>query len=449
VVNRPALRVRLFAVSLAAGTLLLALGLTSAGLGLNGPLWALGLLALFALAAEQQPVRLSSSSEVTVSVIPVLFAAVAFGPLAAMLVGAVGLLGDARAPYERWMIWTSSRALAGGVAGLMAILAYTDDMAFGSIATAVVLACVADALVDASLAAATIGVRGTGCWKEFVRSAWPVSIGTAPLYAPVMIMLVYAYREVSVWTILLFFAPAFAAHSLYRLYREQRSATDELKRANDQLEKANVSFASALVAALDARDRYTAGHSAAVAVYARRIAAQLGLSQEQQNLAHLCGLVHDIGKVGLPPGILEKPGPLTPTERRRMEQHSVIGERILSNVEGYSEIANIVRYHHERFDGGGYPDNLVGAKTPLISRILTVADAYDAMTSARPYRDAMPTAVALERVTDGAGTQFDPTVVDAFQAVAHEHTVLRCVREDIRADEYVESTPRLALVKSG
>jgi HD-GYP domain-containing protein (c-di-GMP phosphodiesterase class II) len=127
--------------------------------------------------------------------------------------------------------------------------------------------------------------------------------------------------------------------------------------------------------------------------------------------------VHDIGKVGLPPGLLEKPGPLTLDERRQMEEHPAVGERILGKVETYADIARIVRHHHERVDGNGYPDGLVGDDIPLISRILAVADAYDAMTSDRPYREAMPSRVARLRIAQAVDTQFDTTVVAAFEAI--------------------------------
>ena len=172
-----------------------------------------------------------------------------------------------------------------------------------------------------------------------------------------------------------------------------------------------------MVATLDARDRYTAGHSAAVAIYARDIAERMGLSEAEQQLAHLAGLVHDIGKVGLPAGLLEKTGPLTLDERRQMEQHSVIGERILKNVEDYEEIASVVRHHHERVDGLGYPDGLSGDGIPAISRIIAVADAYNAMTSDRPYRDAMPSRVARLRLAQAVESQFDTSVVAAFEAI--------------------------------
>jgi HD-GYP domain-containing protein (c-di-GMP phosphodiesterase class II) len=143
----------------------------------------------------------------------------------------------------------------------------------------------------------------------------------------------------------------------------------------------------------------------------------MSLPDEQRELVHLCGLVHDVGKIGLPAGLLEKPGALSLEERRQMEQHSVIGERILKNVDDYSEIAAIVRHHHERVDGNGYPDRLEGEEIPLLARIIAVADAYNAMTSDRPYRDAMPSRVARLRLAQAVESQFDTSVVAAFEAI--------------------------------
>jgi len=237
------------------------------------------------------------------------------------------------------------------------------------------------------------------------------------LYTPLVALLVYGYHLYSVAVVGAFLVPAIALQRLIRLYQEQRDAVSRLGDVNQRLERANLSFASALVATLDARDRYTAGHSAAVAVYSRDIAMRMDLSEEEQQLVHLCGLVHDIGKVGLPPGLLEKSAALTLEERRQMEQHPVIGERILSKVEDYSDIARIVRHHHERVDGLGYPDSLKEDEIPLLSRIIAVADAYNAMTSDRPYRDAMPSRVARLRLAQAVESQFDTSVVAAFEAV--------------------------------
>jgi putative nucleotidyltransferase with HDIG domain len=230
-------------------------------------------------------------------------------------------------------------------------------------------------------------------------------------------VLAYAYLSISPWSVALFAAPAFAAQRLLLLYRKQRQATEALGVANERLARANLSFATALVATLDARDRYTAGHSAAVAIYARDIAARMDLSERERELVHVSGLVHDVGKIGLPAGLLEKPGALSLDERRQMEQHSTIGERILKNVSDYAEIAAIVRHHHERVDGNGYPDRIQGDEIPLLARIIAVADAYNAMTSDRPYRDAMPSRVARLRLAQAVESQFDTAVVAAFEAI--------------------------------
>jgi putative nucleotidyltransferase with HDIG domain len=376
---------------------------------------ALGLLAFF---AERESVRLSPSIEISVAFLPFVFAAVVFGPVAAALVATVGLLSEFGRPYLRWCIWTSARVVVAACCGLAAAaLGAGDATRFGPLMFAVAAATITEVVLDGLLAGLTLRVRGTGSLKSVGRDIFPILAAAIPLYTPVIAALAFAYREISPWSVALFLAPALAAQRLFILYREQRETADRLSSANARLERANLSFASALVATLDARDRYTAGHSAAVAVYARDIARRMGLSEADQQLAHLCGLVHDIGKIGLPAGLLEKTGPLTLDERRQMEQHSVIGERILANVEDYAAIAQIVRHHHERIDGNGYPDRLVGDEIPLLSRILSVADSYDAMTSDRPYRDAMPSRVARLRLAQAVESQFDTSVVAAFEAI--------------------------------
>jgi putative nucleotidyltransferase with HDIG domain len=423
-------RLLVYGIALSSAALTLFAALWASGFGVDGPAWQLTLLAGFALWAERHHVRITPNAEMTVSVLPVLFTAVVFGPIDAMIVGAVGLLGDFRAPYLRWAIWTAMRALAAGLAGLSAALALSQGDAFGVLVAAVALAALVEAVCDAFLGAATVSLRGSGSARAFLSSMRPIMTATVPLYTPLIALLAYAYNELAVWSVLFFFGPVFAAQRFYRLYQEERAAAR-------QLERANLSFAAALVAALDARDRYTAGHSAAVAVYARDIAERIGLSPEEQQLAHLAGLVHDIGKVGLPPGLLEKPGPLTLEERRIMEEHSAIGETILGKVEGYAEIAKVVRHHHERVDGNGYPDGLTDREIPLISKIIGVADAYNAMTSGRPYRDAMPSRVARMRLAQAVGSQFDTTIVAAFEAILAEASEMYL--SGARADFAVEA----------
>ena len=265
-------------------------------------------------------------------------------------------------------------------------------------------------------AALTASVRGRPI-GDVIRTVVPVVLTTAPVYAPIVALLAFMYVRVSPWTLALFLVPAMAAQRLYALYQEQRQLAVDLSEVNETLERANLQFAAALIATLDARDRYTAGHSAAVAIYSRDIAERMGLGADIRDQAYLCGLVHDIGKIGLPPGLLEKPGALTLEERRQMQEHSAIGERILAHVDEYSEISTIVRHHHERIDGQGYPDGLADENIPLVSRIIAVADAYNAMTSDRPYRDAMPSRVARLRLAQAVESQFDTGVVAAFEAI--------------------------------
>lgn len=416
--NKPAqeLRVLAFAGATGASAVALALILYGFGIGVEASPWFVLALGVMGLVAERQVVHIAARLQISVSVLPLLLAATLFGPLEAMLVAVVTLAGDFGRPYARWVVWTSSRALAGACAGLAAMAVWTDNPSFGNVCAAVAAAALAEAVVDALLGAATGALRGLP-FAETLQLVKPVLLGTVPLYTPVVVLLIYACRDISQWSVVFFVAPAFAAHRFYSLYREERHARQALDEVNVHLQRANLSFATALVATLDARDQYTAGHSAAVAVYARDIATRMHLTEEDQRLAHLCGLVHDIGKIGLAPGLLEKPGVLTLGERRQMEQHSEIGERILANVEDYAEIAKIVRHHHERIDGEGYPDKISGEDIPLLSRIIAVADAYNAMTSDRPYRDAMPSRVARLRLAQAVESQFDTNVVAAFEAI--------------------------------
>jgi putative nucleotidyltransferase with HDIG domain len=382
-------------------------------------LWIVGGLATLAAIAERQSVPVTRNTEASVAFLPLVFAAVAFGPFAALVVGALAGLGDLRRPYLRWAVYLPIRTLTAAAAGLAAGAVVSPDArtAFAMILLACLAASVAEMAADLVFNLGTQAVRRAGSPWTLLRTLGPLIFVYAPLYTPIVALLVYGYQLYSVAIVGAFLIPAIALQRLIHLYQQQRQAVSSLEEANTRLERASLSFATALVATLDARDRYTAGHSAAVAIYSRDIAVRMALSEREQNLVHLCGLVHDIGKVGLPAGLLEKPGALTLEERRQMEEHPAIGERILSKVEDYAEIARIVRHHHERVDGLGYPDGLNDDDIPLLSRIISVADAYDAMTSDRPYRDAMPSRVARLRLAQAVESQFDTTVVAAFEAI--------------------------------
>jgi putative nucleotidyltransferase with HDIG domain len=411
---------------------LTALSLVLAGYTLVSPATVLA-LAVAAAVAERISVRfavarrgLTSTEEQSLHLLPTLFSAVLFGPLAAGVVGAASMLGDPeliaprdanRAPRLKWATYTSTRFIGGAAMGLaaQATLAAVPSE-FGKLVAASLVGAVVGELLDVFFSALTASVRGRPI-RDAIRTIAPVVLASAPVYAPVVALLAFMYVRVSPWTLALFLVPAMAAQRLYGLYQEQRQLAVDLSEVNETLERANLQFAAALNATLDARDRYTAGHSAAVAIYSRDIAERMGLGDEVRDKAYLCGLVHDIGKIGLPPGLLEKPGALTLEERRQMQEHSAIGERILAHVDEYAEIATIVRHHHERIDGQGYPDGLADDTIPMVSRIIAVADAYNAMTSDRPYRDAMPSRVARLRLAQAVDSQFDTSVVASFEAI--------------------------------
>jgi putative nucleotidyltransferase with HDIG domain len=384
--------------------------------GLGNPAAVIG-LALVAAYGERGRIRLRGNLDVSISLLPAIFAAVLFGPLAAMAVFGASAFGLSF-PWIGRLTYLSSRALTGALAAaaVAAVAAFMGAGVGRTVVAATAAALVAEG-ADAGFASLTFWLRGHGRWIEAARHSFPVIAASVPLYSSAVAVLALSYRHLSPWTLPLFFAPALAAQRWFLMYQDQRRLAVDLQGANEQLQAANLSFAKGLIATLDARDQYTAGHSAAVAIYARDIAERMALTDDQAELAHLCGLVHDIGKIGLPAGLLEKPGALTLDERRDMQRHSEIGERILANVDTYAEIAAIVRHHHERVDGQGYPDGLWEPQIPLLSRIVAVADAYNAMTSDRPYRDAMPSRVARLRLAQAVETQFDTSVVAAFEAI--------------------------------
>lgn len=187
-----------------------------------------------------------------------------------------------------------------------------------------------------------------------------------------------------------------------------------LKEAEEQVRSAHEAMLRALTAAIDARDPYTHGHSARVAEYAGLIARHLGLSETDIRRIHYSGLLHDIGKLGVDDRVLRKHGPLTPDERAAMMDHPVIGAQLLEKAGVFTELLPGVRYHHEWYNGGGYPEGLRGEAIPFDARVIGVADAFDAMTSHRPYRPALTAEEAVTRLQTGRCVQFDPVVVDAF-----------------------------------
>ena len=213
---------------------------------------------------------------------------------------------------------------------------------------------------------------------------------------------------------------AAAAVENARLFEAQRERTAELEALSESLEQSYIQIVLALARAMDARDAYTADHSERLAVWAEKVARRLGCGRDEAVDVRWAALLHDIGKIGVPDGILSKPGPLTTDEWQAMQQHPLIGERILLPLERMRRVATIVRHHQERWDGSGYPDGLRGEAIPLLARVLAVVDTYSAIVDQRPYKAARSHDEAVAELERCAGTKFDPVVVATFRGVLAE-----------------------------
>jgi putative nucleotidyltransferase with HDIG domain len=198
------------------------------------------------------------------------------------------------------------------------------------------------------------------------------------------------------------------------LYGKLNEKVVELDRKNEQLRQVFLRTIESLALSLEAKDKYTDGHSKRVAYYCEIIAIKLGLSFQEREDLKMAGLLHDIGKIGISEKVLNKPGILTQEEYRHIKEHPLLGAKILQPLEGIDSIINWIKHHHERYDGKGYPDGLKGEKISLGARIIACADAFDAMTTDRPYRKSLPANAALEEIEKAAGNQLDPIICQVF-----------------------------------
>jgi putative nucleotidyltransferase with HDIG domain len=388
-------------------------------------LWGIVVLGAFAAIAERQGIALSERAQMSVSFLPLVFGAVVFGPLGGLAVGAISNTADFRESRLKWGVYTPIRALTAAASGWAAWTFVPHPTGFGQYLLVSLVASVTGLAAEGFLLGITAVVRGVNARSALWAMA-SVNALTVPLYFPILALMVYAYHAYSLLAVVLMFVPTLAAQRLLHLLQREKDAlqgerevTRSLEAANARLRTANARFMTGLVRIYEQSDPYTANHSVVVATYARDIAERMGLSADDCDLVHLCGLVHDIGKSRVPREIIEKPGPLTLDERRVIEMHPEWGEELVKEIEieDHARIAPIVRHHHEWVDGQGYPDRLTDAEIPLLAKIISAADAYNAMTSKRPYRDAMPSQVARLRLAQAVGTQFDTSVVAAFEAI--------------------------------
>ncbi len=218
------------------------------------------------------------------------------------------------------------------------------------------------------------------------------------------------------------------------LVRLQRHLADEVEKKTMEYEELFIQVVESLATAIDAKDTYTNGHSVRVAEYSKEIAKRFGYDEEKQDAVFMMGLLHDVGKIGVPDSVINKPDRLTDEEFAQIKTHPEVGARILSNIKKMPRLADGARWHHERYDGRGYPDGLSGTDIPEEARIIAVADAYDAMTSNRSYRSSLAQDIVRAEIIKSKGTQFDPQFADIMVKMIEEDTEYR-MRDSIPEDE--------------
>lgn len=339
-------------------------------------------------------------------------AIIVFGPFVAVLLSLGGIIGS---------LFNSEISLRKA---LLNILLFTITISVSGVAyyqsggghnhltlirdvIPLIIASVTYLLVNASFLTCGISIihdlNFKATWQSNIKWALPSFVALAPLGY----LLAYVYESMSIPGALLLLIPLFLARFSFNQYI--------------QTKKAHLSVVQALAAALEAKDPYTRGHSDRVAEYSEAICRRLGMSEEFIEELVQAARMHDIGKIGVPEEILNKPGQLTDLEFGLIKGHPQAGFNILKEVDFLTSIAEIIRYHHEWYDGSkGYPGELSGEKIPIGARILMVADCFDAMTSDRPYRKALTVEEAIMELKKGGGSQFDPRIVETFVGYIYE-----------------------------
>ncbi len=389
-----------------------------------------GALLTLSLASDLSAVQ-SAASRVKVagSFLAIVVAAVFLGPTPAVVIGVLTILvGWAGLRYSREdllinLVTYAWFPLAAGIA--FHDISELVGMAMGSadfyllVLATFMLALVIDTALIAGYSAY---VESGSTWTKLARMLGPV-LPSELASAALCVGIAWAYVELGLATMILFAAVLLIFQYLMGALLLSQQRADELELRAKQLAGFQVALLSALLRTLDLRDRMTARHSAAVARYSREVAAAAGLSEEDQDLVHTAALLHDIGKFVLPDRILKGREDLTEADWVQIKKHPEEGARIVSQIDGYRPVGEIILAHHERLDGLGYPRGLEGADIPILARIIAVADVYDVMTARDSYRDPVSSYDAISELRRITGTQLDPKYVEIFIAVLADKDV--------------------------
>jgi putative nucleotidyltransferase with HDIG domain len=391
----------------------------------------LAILVALAAAAQRMPVFLFRSSAISISFAAVIASYVLYGSDVAVLVSlfqaGVNAFTPKRKPLIKAAFNAGSLATSAFVGGHVYVVVGGQvppgDIALTLLAVAV--SALAYFLVNTGTTALVIAISE----RQGFLSVWRTNYSWMPVNflatAAQGAALALASQALGVFGVVVFTLPLGVAWYSFKLYmakssevrarnEELQSVNDMLRKTNDRLEESHLSVIGALVGALEAKEKLTASHSGHTMLYAMRVAETLGLSQDDIATIKLGALFHDIGKIGVPEHLLRKQGQLSADEWAEVRAHPVIGANLLANVPMLDKIRPIVLAHHERYDGTGYPNGLRADQIPLAAQIISVADAFEAMTGERPYRKPMTRKQALRELRSCAGTQFNPVVVEAF-----------------------------------
>lgn len=368
------------------------------------------LFGIVTLLVELFPTTIPRENATVSPIFAIIYATIlAHGPGIAAWVAALGTLRlkdlRGRVPWPFVLFNRGQLALSAAAAGEAylalggrpGVLRFPGDLAAMLVAGLVFFGLNCSAVVGASAL-----LRGASFWRTWLanyRWAVPNFLGLVPLGAALAAL----YLQVGPLSLALAVLPLLIARQSFQRYLEVRQAY--------------LQTIAALTSALDAKDAYTRGHCERVAALAVAIGKEMGLPEDQLELLEYVGRLHDVGKIGVRDAVLKKPGIFTPREYAEMQTHVVLGADIVERISLLGEGASWIRHHHERFDGRGFPDGLRGEQIPLGARIIAVADAYDALTSQRPYKGALEEEAALAEMEICAGTQFDPQVVKVLVRV--------------------------------
>ena len=389
----------------------------------------LAILVGLAAVTQRMPVFLFRSSAISVSFASVIASYVLYGTGVAVFVSlaqaAVNAFTPTRKPLVKAAFNAGSLATSAFVAGEIYRLFGPERGDIAATLVAVAVSAFAYFVVNTSLTAGVIALSEGQTFFAVWRTnySWmPVNfLATAAQGAA----LALASQALGVFGLLVFTLPLAVAWYSFRLYMskshevrqrnaELQSVNDMLRQTNDRLEESHLSVIGALIGALEAKENARAQQAAQTMANAVAVAERLGLAADEVAVVKLGALFHDIGTIGVPESVLRKPGALDEHEWSEVRAHATIGANLLSNVPMLERVRPIVLSHHERYDGTGYPQGLREDQIPLAAQIITVADAFAAMTAERPYRTAMSAKDAMRELRANAGTQFNPVVVEAF-----------------------------------